>query len=317
MHVATTGEMMESVMELRTVDAMNELDAARVAIVIATKGRPDAIPNALAFLARQTLRPCVVILSATNEADIGEKYPTPFPVMRIFGPAGLPAQRNRALDALPADIDVVVFFDDDYAPCRDWIEQCVRMFESNPTVLGVSGNTVQDGSKGCPLTWGNASRIVADAESAESAPHALTPCISLYGCNMACRMNAMSGLHFDERLVLYGWLEDKDFSCRLASRGPIVRCAQMRGVHLGIASGRVSGKRFGYSQVVNPNYLRRKGEMSRSEAVRYIARALVMNALKSLRPEPHLDRQGRLIGNVLGLIAIVSGSGDPEQAAKL
>jgi hypothetical protein len=42
-----------------------------------------------------------------------------------------------------------------------------------------------------------------------------------------------------------------------------------------------------------------------------------MNALKSLRPEPHLDRQGRLIGNLLGLIAIVSGSGDPEQAAKL
>jgi GT2 family glycosyltransferase len=309
--------MMEGVIERRTVDEMNEVHASRVAVVIATKGRPDAIPNALAHLARQTMLPCVVILSATNEADVGEKYPTPFPVMRVFGSAGLPAQRNRALDALPDDIDIVVFFDDDYAPCRDWIEQCVRMFESNPAVLGVSGKTVQDGSKGCPLTWDNARRIVTDAERTTSAPHALTPCISLYGCNMACRMSAMSGLRFDERLVLYGWLEDKDFSYRLSSRGPIVRCAQMSGVHLGMASGRVSGKRFGYSQVVNPNYLRRKGEMSRSEVARYIARALVMNALKSLRPETHLDRQGRLIGNLLGLIAIVSGSGDPEQAAKL
>jgi len=68
---------------------------------------------------------------------------------------------------------------------------------------------------------------------------------------------------------------------------------------------------------VNPNYLRRKGEMSRREVARYIGKALVMNALKSFRPEPHLDRQGRLIGNLLGLIAIVSGSGDPEKAAKL
>ncbi|WP_338941216.1 glycosyltransferase [Paraburkholderia sp. 22B1P] len=309
--------MMESVIERHTVDDKIEVLATRVAVVIATKGRPDAIPNVLAFLARQTILPCVVILSATNEADIGEKYSAPFPVMRVFGSAGLPAQRNRALDSLPRDIDIVVFFDDDYAPCRDWIEQCVRMFESNPRVLGVSGKTVQDGSKGCPLTWDDARRVVTDAENTASAPHTLTPCISLYGCNMAARLSAMSDLRFDERLVLYGWLEDKDFSCRLSSRGPIVRCAQMSGVHLGMASGRVSGKRFGYSQVVNPNYLRRKGEMSRREVARYIGKALVMNALKSFRPEPHLDRQGRLIGNLLGLIAIVSGSGDPEKAAKL
>lgn len=309
---------MLSVIDQPLVESPNPTHAARVAVVIATKGRPEAIPNALAFLTRQTTLPALVVLSATHQSDIGETHSTPFPVMCVFGSAGLPAQRNRALDALPHGIDIVVFFDDDFAPCRDWIEQCARMFERNPSVIGVSAQALlQDGSKGCPITWDNARRIVKDAESASRVSHALTPCISLYGCNMACRVNAMSGLRFDERLVLYGWLEDKDFSCRLSSRGAIVRCAQLNGVHLGMASGRVSGKKFGYSQVVNPNYLWHKGVMSRREVARYIFQALAMNALKSFRPEPHLDRQGRLVGNLLGLIAIASGSSDPEQAARL
>jgi hypothetical protein len=40
---------MEGVIERRTVDEMDEVHVPRVAVVIATKGRPDAIPTRLHF----------------------------------------------------------------------------------------------------------------------------------------------------------------------------------------------------------------------------------------------------------------------------
>ena len=67
----------------------------------------------------------------------------------------------------------------------------------------------------------------------------------------------------------------------------------------GIKAGRVSGKRFGYSQVVNPVYLIRKGTIPRASRCRLMARNLAANLVRSLRPEPYIDRRGRLRGNVL------------------
>jgi GT2 family glycosyltransferase len=67
-----------------------------------------------------------------------------------------------------------------------------------------------------------------------------------------------NGLHFDENLPLYGWLEDVDFCRRLAPYGRIVRNARTAGVHLGSNSGRTSGVCYGYSQIANPLYLWRK-----------------------------------------------------------
>ncbi|MDE1183020.1 glycosyltransferase family 2 protein [Paraburkholderia sp.] len=295
----------------------------RVAVVIATKGRPTAIPKALEFLARQTVRPDLVVLSATCEADIAPWTCDELDVRSIYGSAGSSAQRNRGLDTLDRldslgqGFDVVIFFDDDFAPCRDWVARCAQAFERNPSLLGMSGRTLRDGAATEPVSWDEALNITSEADTGTAPAAALTPCSSLYGCNMAVRLSAIGSARFDERLVLYGWLEDKDFSRRVAAGGALAICDALRGVHLGLVGGRVSGKKFGYSQVVNADYLRRKGVMSRKEAASNIARALIMNSLKSIRPEAHLDRRGRLIGNVIGVAAICFGSGNPERAARL
>ena len=49
----------------------------------------------------------------------------------------------------------------------------------------------------------------------------------------------------------------------------------------------------------------------------FIVRALGMNCVKSVRPEAHLDRRGRLIGNVIGIAEMCLGSVKPERAARL
>ncbi|HEY1611881.1 MAG TPA: glycosyltransferase family 2 protein [Paraburkholderia sp.] len=289
----------------------------RVAVAIATKGRPAATEWVVRLLARQTVRPDQVILSGSCEADIGPYDADGLRVDELIGSAGSSVQRNRALDALAPDIDLVIFFDDDFAPERHWIEQCARVFAADPALAGLSGRTLRDGATGQSIPWDEAVALVDGAQDAALQRPPLEPCTSLYGCNMACRVQSIADLRFDERLVLYGWLEDKDFSRRLARHGRLARCDYLLGVHLGMRGGRVSGRKFGYSQVVNAVYLHRKGVMSRKEALSNVVRALGMNCVKSVRPEAHLDRRGRLIGNVIGIAEMCAGSVNPERAARL
>ena len=140
-----------------------------------------------------------------------------------------------------------------------------------------------------------------------------------YGCNMALRTAPIQrhALRFDEALPLYGWLEDVDFCARLARHGRCVKCHALRGVHLGAKGGRTSGLRLGYSQVANPIYLAGRASMRRGHALRMIGRNMLANAAKSLRPEPWIDRRGRLRGNVMALADLLSGRMSPLRVLDL
>jgi GT2 family glycosyltransferase len=179
----------------------------------------------------------------------------------------------------------------------------------------MSGLVLRDGAQAEEVSWDEAKRLIATP--ADVITPILFKSTALYGCNMAYRVSAIRHLRFDERLVLYGWLEDMDFSRLIGRTGRLVYCNTMLGVHLGLKSGRVSGRKFGYSQVVNAWYLYKKGIMSMKEAWSNIGRALLMNGAKSLRSEKHIDRMGRFIGNLIGVGDLVSGRGHPEKAAIL
>jgi hypothetical protein len=89
------------------------------------------------------------------------------------------------------------------------------------------------------------------------------------------------------------------------------------GVHLGLRAGRISGKKYGYSQIVNAWYLYKKGALSREEVSFHVLKALLGNAAKTIRPENHIDRRGRLHGNLIGITHLLSGVCRPERAAEL
>lgn len=135
---------------------------------------------------------------------------------------------------------------------------------------------------------------------------------------MAFRVAMVRDLRFDERLVAYGWLEDRDFGAALARRGAkLVKAGAALGVHMGVKRGRVSGVRLGYSQVVNPVYLWRKGTMRTSQVVDHIFRNMGSNLARSAHPEPYIDRAGRLQGNMVGLLDLLRGRLTPEKAVQL
>ena len=141
--------------------------------------------------------------------------------------------------------------------------------------------------------------------------------IGLYGCNMSVRRSMLADTRFDERLVLYGWQEDIDFTARLRKYGRVVEMADMVGVHLGVKGGRTSGIRFGYSQVMNPTYLIRKGSMPRGFGLALMARNVCANAFRSLWPDPDVDRWGRLKGNLIGTFHVARGRIEPEYVLRL
>jgi glycosyltransferase involved in cell wall biosynthesis len=287
----------------------------RIAVILATKGRAEALPQVIGLLETQSLAPSIVIISATAASDINVPLATDLNVEYVFGPTGSAAQRNSGLQRVRGRADVAVFFDDDFAPAGNWIEQCAGVFSSDSDIAGVNGIVIRDGAKTQPISWQEARHLIAVPRPAD--PRTLSDIADLYGCNMAFRMAAIDGMEFDERLALYSWLEDKEFSRQAAKRGRLVECNSLIGVHLGLQSGRVSGKRYGYSQVVNAWYLYKKGAFSLNEALIHIMKPLIVNITKSLLPANHIDRRGRLHGNLVGLAHLLSGDCRPEKVTEL
>lgn len=288
----------------------------RIAVVVATTRRGAVVQETVRHLLEtQTLAPALTIVSGVVPEDAGDLAERP--ELRILtGPPGLAAQRNAALAAIPPDIEIVAFFDDDFVAHPGWLAAAASTFRDHADVAGLTGRVVADGIKGPGLSFGEAKRLLSG--EAPATGEGLTEGYSPYGCNMAFRVSAIGDLRFDERLVLYGWLEDRDFGGALRRRGGrLVRSADALGVHMGSKGGRVAGDRLGYSQVVNPIYLHRKGTMSLGQVASHIGRNLASNLVRSLRSEPFVDRRGRLRGNVRGFLDLARGRLEPERALSL
>jgi hypothetical protein len=82
-------------------------------------------------------------------------------------------------------------------------------------------------------------------------------------------------------------------------------------VHRGVKSARLSGVNFGYSQIANPLYLAKKGTMPAGMAYKLLTKNVIANHVRCLRPEPWVDRAGRVRGNWRGLRHLISGRLSP------
>ncbi|MCX7899102.1 MAG: glycosyltransferase family 2 protein [Methylocystis sp.] len=288
----------------------------KIAIAIATTGRSALIAETLQRLERQTRAADRVIIVVASEQDAPARRPAQAEFV-ISPRKGAAAQRNYALDLLGEDVDLIVFIDDDYIPCKDFLANVERLFLECPDIVAASGLLLADGAHGPGLSCEEADRLIAAYEAGPSAPSRLTDETGTYGCNMVFRLAAAPKTRFDETLPLYSWLEDTDYSAHFARIGRVVRSTHFAGVHLGVKVGRTSGVRFGYSQMVNAAYLVRKGTFAPRAALRLAAGNFVANVVKSIWPEPWIDRRGRLRGNLLALADLARGRIDPRRVLDL
>lgn len=288
-------------------------DLPKFVVCFATAGRRELMTETLRHLAKQTRAPDEVIIALASADDIDESIfsELPYPVRVRIGPRGLTSQRNVALRSL-SDEGYIVFFDDDFLMAVDYLEECEKIFLARPDIAVITGEVVADGIIGPGLEVEHAKHLLDTLGPREAL--VVRDIYNAYGCNMAYRVAHIKALkaEFDEALPLYGWLEDVDFSCRLAAAGRVVWTNACRGVHLGIKRARQSGLMFGYSQVANPIYLLVKGSIVPGKAFGQMSRNLLANAARVAFPEPWVDRRGRAKGNVLALRDLFLGRLKPQ-----
>jgi GT2 family glycosyltransferase len=293
-----------------------------LAVGIPTRGRPVILRETLLDLAQQTRPPQSVFVAFFEDSDIGN-LPEEFPqinFLRGTGSGGSCSQRNRLLNAIGTDFELVFIMDDDCYLHRDYLLRLEETFAADATVLGVTGKILENGALGAGLRGDYARGILAAVARVPSLAEA--PPFDIFntdGCNMGFRTTALAqlGLRFDENMPGYAWYEDIDFSRQLLPHGRVVLIPGAQAIHLGAKVGKTSGRRYGYSQVANPIYLARKGTYPWPNMFRSITKNMAANLIKTLRPEPYIDRRGRLAGNLIAFRDLLQGRMRPDRILSL
>lgn len=291
-----------------------------VYIGIATSGRAPILNEVLRDLARQETPPARVLVCPARDEDLDfpPSETLPFEVERVHSTPGACVQRNAIMDRLSMERDgVLLFMDDDFFLRADYISELSKLFQSQHDVVMATGTVLADGAPGPGLSVEESLAILA--ADRDDVPERIEPVYNGYGCNMAVRLETAErhSLRFDAEMPLYAWLEDVDFSRRLAAHGRLVSSTRLRGVHMGVKRGRGSGVRLGYSQIANPWYLMRKRTMRPDLAARQALRNIAANVAKMGRPEPWVDRKGRVKGNLLAVADLLRGRIHPRNILSL
>lgn len=299
-----------------------------LAVLVATVGRPAVVSALLERLSKQQQPADHVVLVSPSMDDVSLNLrelnaASPSRIIPLIGRRGLCHQRNDGVDYICRTLgyggpdDVVAMIDDDFVPREDWLRNLSKLFADCGDCVGATGVLLGDGAQAMEgITLDVALALLSEQR-------ALLPPTdwrrnpgevpNLYGCNMAARAAPLRSLRFDERLPLYGWLEDSDFSAQLAKYGKLIRSEDLVGVHLGTKSGRISGVRFGYSQFVNSAYLIGKGTLSRKLGYKLIGSAFLGNTLRTMLGKQDVDYPGRLKGNLIALSDMLRSRAKPER----
>ena len=268
-----------------------------VSVIVCTLNRPTVLHDTILSVTQQQPFPEQIIIASPSKDHVLPETLALAGVQYVQTSLGLCRQRNEALSAVRPDAELVLFLDDDIELGRSYLAEMVRLFRTHRAILIASGSMLHDGGRSERVDRTEAQRQcrLYDETHVPDAPLVFKEVDSGYGCNMAVRLSSIGSCRFDERLPLYAWLEDRDFSHRCTEGAhPPVELRNAVAVHLGWRSGRVSGVRLGFSTIVNPIYLRRKANTFSLSfiVVQYWGRCLAGNILGILTRDTEYDRAG-------------------------
>ena len=253
------------------------LPAVRFSHVIATKGRPEVLGEALASAARSIPGDAeIIVVDGDSErsaeavvARLGHPA-SGSPVRYIAGVTGLCAQRNAGIDA--AQGDIVIFTDDD-CTLADGFYEALDAAYRDADVIGVTGRVLQapdkrigsniesplrrlvlgGGRQGTMTSFGFR-RPIIDVESPRTIEF-------MPGTFMSARRAIAAELRFDEwlgRSSGYSLGEDDDFSYRLSRRGAIRYVPSAAVHHHSMGKSTMNRRTLDRLVVVNRTYMFRK-----------------------------------------------------------
>lgn len=287
-------------------------------VVICSANRPNVLSELVDSLVRgQSLPPREIVVSVFNQEHVAEKTRKDSAVRVVLsGRQALSVQRNAAVKLVGTPY--TLFLDDDVEIAPNFIESMEHLLDDVEDAVAATGFLVVDGVQGDTGLDRELARAAAVNYVRE---HDNYDCEEAYGCNLFVRTRIFGKVLFDENLPLYGWLEDLDFSTNCRRYGRIILNAGTCVAHLGVPTGRISGLRFGYSQIVNPFYLWRKnGKPGLTHVIFahwliHIARNFRRTLIKI--PSDRNDRPGRFRGNMIAVCHLLAGRVDPSYILQL
>lgn len=229
----------------------------KTAVILSSMGRAQVLHETVMALHRQTVPPMTIIVSVCNtESILRDTADLPATTI-VKAPCGLTKQRNTGLAAAPSAAEYVLFLDDDAELAPNYLASMEDLFDNRPGVAAASACIVIDGlQEGHVLSREEA----VTAIQRHRAEHKTKPGEGLSGCNLFVRRQIADSVRFDERLPLFGWLEDFDFSIRCRPHGMVVWNLDTCVAHLGMQRfGRERGFLVGYAHIANAYYLWQKG----------------------------------------------------------
>lgn len=285
-------------------------------IVICSANRPEVLAETVDSLLRsQLLPPREIIISVFNQEHVHEETRAHPSVRVVLGARqGTCVQRNVA--AKQVQTPYTLFLDDDVELAPDFIGSMERLLGDAETAIAATGFLVIDGARTDSGLDRAAARSYATnyVRERDNYDHG-------EGQNVFVRTQIFDKVLFDEKLPLYGWLEDLDFAINIRRYGRIIMNTETCWAHIGCPGGRTNGVRFGYSQVANPFYLWRKNGTPGLTSVvfRHWLRYLVYNGHKALfkAPTKRNDRSGRFTGNLIALGHLLAGRLNPSYVLHL
>ena len=293
---------------------MNEKNDTSPVAIFCSINRPEMLHDSVLCAVRQTVS-CHIIVSVPEDKDVAAETRALEGVTVVTGRRGLTAQRNHALRAIDGTPEAIIFVDDDVELDKYYVEQILRTYREHPEVAMVNGANLAHGIYPAGSLDRETARELIERRLEENPRlEDVIPMSTAYGCRMSIRGSLLGKVSFDERLVLYGYLEDLDLAFACRRYGTIVENPRALGVHIEVAFGRMGEKRRGYSEVVNPFYIWSKRTGARLPRVFLgpLARS-ARNAVRAIKGEGH----ERLIGNLLGWVNVATLRPCPEKIQEM
>lgn len=293
---------------------MNEKNDTSPVAIFCSINRPEMLHDSVLCAVRQTVS-CHIIVSVPEDKDVAAETRALEGVTVVTGRRGLTAQRNHALRAIDGSPEAIIFLDDDVELDKYYVEQILRTYREHPEVAMVNGANLAHGIYPAgSLDRATARELIERRLEENPRVEDVIPMSTAYGCRMSIRGSLLGKVSFDERLVLYGYLEDLDLAFACLRYGTIVENPRALGVHIEVAFGRMGEKRRGYSEVVNPFYIWSKRTGARLPRVFLgpLARS-ARNAVRAIKGEGH----ERLIGNLLGWANVATLRPCPEKIQEM
>lgn len=206
--------------------------------MICTYNRPRELHIVLQMLINQEVLPNSISIVATSNSEISDE--TKNTIFRlesngvlvtiISSERGLTLQRNKAIQNLPGNAEIVTFIDDDIILPVEYIKMVNQTFKDNQACVGVGGVTSDNPQKNRSpflrrlflLDSNFPGRLLRSGINTtfrfSSIPYEVE---WLPGCCMSYRKKIFDHLVFDERRVKVGWGEDVDFSVRAGTYGKL------------------------------------------------------------------------------------------------